>query len=159
MRYLLLSTLAVYAGSVLSCPAAFGAKAAPVILTGPTCTANSPSSAKCTWTTDTASSSQVRCGTVSGGPYTYQTTEVRTASAGPGIGVTPHAMVIPGLPTNAASNAYLCQVISRTWGSYRHQRGGGLGNSAGHDFNAIHSDTVAGNALQRSVQRRSGNAE
>jgi hypothetical protein len=86
----------------------------PVITVGPTCTGNSPSSVKCTWTTDIPSSSQVQCGTVSGGPYTtYQTTEVYTAASGPGAGVTSHSMVIPGLPNNASPTAYYFRVLSR----------------------------------------------
>ncbi len=73
------------------------------------CAPNSPSSARCTWTTDVASGSQVRCGTSSGGPFTtYQTTTVYAGSSG----VTAHSMVIPGLPNNVSQTAYYCQVLS-----------------------------------------------
>jgi hypothetical protein len=94
------------------------------ILTGPTCAGNSPSTVKCTWTTDMPSSSQILAGTVSGGPYTtYQTTEVYMQASGPGAGVTSHTMVIPGLPTNTSSTAYYFEVRSR-------QPGGSFATSA-----------------------------
>ena len=43
----------------------------PAIMSGPTCSPNSPSSVYCSWTTDVKSDSQIRCGTAPGGPYPY----------------------------------------------------------------------------------------
>ena len=76
-----------------------------------TCTANSPNSAKCSWTTDEPASSQVSC--TGGG--TYATPEVDAIKPGVGAyyGVTSHAIAVTGLPTNTDSSTYTCAVYSR----------------------------------------------
>ena len=76
-----------------------------------TCVANSPNSAKCSWTTDEPASSQVSC--TGGG--TYATPEVDAIKAGVGAyyGVTSHSIAVTGLPTNTDSSSYTCTVYSR----------------------------------------------
>jgi len=79
---------------------------------------NSPSSLLVRWTTDLASSSQVKCGTTPGGPYPYLSANVCTGSGGSGIcgtgghadGVTEHAKVISQLPN--PSTTYYCRPLS-----------------------------------------------
>ncbi len=75
------------------------------------CAGNSPNSAKCSWTTDEAASSQVTC--TGGG--TYATPEVDAVKPGVGAyyGVTSHSIAITGLPTDTSSSAYTCTVSSR----------------------------------------------
>jgi len=71
------------------------------VISAQTCTANSPSSVYCTWTTDVVSDSRVLCSTVTGGPYTYDSdviNPVQTSPAATYWGVTSHAMPSGGVP-------------------------------------------------------------
>ena len=84
----------------------------PVITAGPTCAPNSPSSVYCTWTTDVKSDSQIKCGTVSGGPYTYTSTIINPVDKVTPTdywGVTSHAMASNGVP-----NGSLWCIVSST---------------------------------------------
>src|SRR6202011_4206575 len=69
------------------------------------CSANSPSSILCSWTTNTRANSQVQCGTQAGGPYSYATTVLHPVQAGKSAwwGVTSHSVAITGLPNNTSS--------------------------------------------------------
>ena len=86
----------------------FASAAGPTISVA-SLTANSPSSLKATWTTSTAATSQVLCGTAPGGPYSYFTPLLHAVQQGaPFWGVTSHSLAITGLPNNASGTAYYC---------------------------------------------------
>lgn len=85
------------------------AVAAPTITSGPACTANSPSSILCVWTTSTAGSSQATCGSQSTPvlhPWDWQT----------GWGVTAHSIAVTGLLNNSSPTAYSCTVTTTNSG-------------------------------------------
>ena len=86
----------------------FSAGAGPAI-SAASLAGNSPNSLQATWTTSAPATSQVLCGTVSGGPYTYFTPLLHPVQSGNSFwGVTSHAVAITGLPNNTSGTAYYC---------------------------------------------------
>ena len=67
--------------------------------------ANSEMSIKCSWATNYPATSQVKCGTANGGPYSNATGQVNTSY----LTTTSHNIVLAGL---SASRAYYCVVLS-----------------------------------------------
>ena len=98
-----------------SAPLSINVQAAAPAISAVSLAGNSPSSLVMSWTTDTASSSQIECGT-SSGSYTVQTSTVCTGAGGSGVcishagdGITTHKMIIGGL---AANTTYYCKALS-----------------------------------------------
>jgi len=90
----------------------FAAPAGPAI-SGATLAGNSPSSLLASWTTTTAATSQVLCGTASGGPYSYFTPMLHPVQSGSAFyGVSNHSIAITGLPNSTSSTAYYCVLRS-----------------------------------------------
>lgn len=90
----------------------FSAGAGPTI-SAASLAGNSATSLKANWTTSTAATSQILCGTASGGPYTYFTPLLNPVQSGAAFwGVTSHSVAITGLPNNTSGSAYDCVVRS-----------------------------------------------
>jgi concanavalin A-like lectin/glucanase superfamily protein len=93
----------------------------PNPITDSACSANSPTSILCTWSTGTtATDSQVICGTSAGdGTYPsgtlYQTPVVHPVKTGDSyFGTTTKSIAITGLPNNTSSTAYYCVTLSKS---------------------------------------------